>query len=69
MGQATGEIEAQIEGTRAELGANLQELEQKVKTVADWRHHFRNHAMTLMGVAFGGGVLLAMMGGKRKTRV
>ena len=49
MGQTTNQIESHIERTRDDLGANLHELEQKVKEVADWRHHFRNHPMTLIG--------------------
>ena len=69
MGQATSQIEAHIENTRAELGSNLQELEQKVKSVTDWKQHFQKNPMTLLGVAFGGGILLAtMMGGRKNKR-
>jgi len=68
MGQTTSQIEAHIEDTRADLGSNLQELEQKVKSVTDWRQHFRSNPMTMVGVAFGGGVLLATMMGGRKHR-
>ena len=69
MGQATSQIEAHIEGTRADLGANLQELEHKVKNVTDWRQQFRNHPLTMVGVAFGGGVMLAaMLGGSKHRR-
>ena len=68
MGQTTNQIEAHIENKRDELGANLKEFEQKVKSVTDWKHHFENNAMTMLGVAFGGGVLMASMlgGGKRR---
>ena len=31
MGEATNQIETHIENTRADLGSNLSELEQKVK--------------------------------------
>src|ERR1039457_5504326 len=68
MGQATSQIEAHIENTRADLGSNLHELEQKVKSVTDWKQHFQTNPMTLLGVAFGGGVLLATMLGGRKNR-
>ena len=69
MGEATSQIEAHIETTRAELGSNLQELEQKVKSVTDWKHHFQKNPMTLLGVAFGGGILLAnMLGGRKNSR-
>lgn len=55
MGKSTNQIEAHIENTRADLGSNLHELERKVKSVTDWREHFRSNPMTAVGVAFGGG--------------
>ena len=61
MEQTIGQIESHIEKTREDLGANLHELEHKVKQLGDWHHHFSNHPMTLLGVAFGGGVLLATL--------
>jgi ElaB/YqjD/DUF883 family membrane-anchored ribosome-binding protein len=67
--QTTDQIEAHIENTRDELGANLQELEQKVKSVADWRRQFRNNPMMMLGAAFAGGILLAsLLGGRRSKR-
>lgn len=69
MGEATHKIETHIENTREDLGSNLRELEQKVKSATDWRQHFQNSPMTLIGVAFGGGILLAtMMGGRKRHR-
>ena len=68
MGQTTNQIEAHIEYTRGELGANLKELEQKVHTATDWKHHFENNPMAMLGAAFGGGILLAkMLGGGRRS--
>ena len=73
MGETTNQIEAHIEDTRTNLVSNLHELEDKVKSVADWRQHFQTKPMTMIGVAFGGGILLAsMLGGskyKRRNRV
>jgi hypothetical protein len=66
MGQTTNQIEAHIESTRDALGANLKELEQKVQTATDWKHHFQNNPMAMLGAAFGGGILLASMLGGRK---
>jgi hypothetical protein len=43
-------------------------LEQKVKSVTDWKQHFQSNPMTMLGVAFGGGILLATMLGGRKNR-
>jgi len=67
MGDTTRQIEAHIEQTRDNLGANIHELEQRVKSATDWKHYFKNSPMTMLGVAFGGGVLLAtIIGGKRR---
>ncbi len=67
MGQTTHQIERHIEHTRGALGSNLQELEYKVKSVTDWKQHFQSNPMTMLGVAFGGGILLAtMLGGSKK---
>ena len=69
MGETTNQIEANIESARDNLGSNLNELERKVKSVTDWKQHFQTKPMTMLGVAFGGGILLAtMMGGRRSRR-
>jgi len=69
MGETTDQIENHIEHKRGDLAANIQELEFKVKSATDWRLQFQKHPMTLIGAAFGGGVLLAaLMGGGRKRR-
>ena len=69
MGQTTDQIETHIEHARDNLGSNLQELEQRVKSVTDWKQHFQTNPLTMIGVAFGGGVVLAtMLGGGRKPR-
>jgi hypothetical protein len=69
MGETTDQIAAHIEDTRHDLGSNLRELEQKVKSVTDWKQHFQKNPLTMVGVAFGGGIVLAsMMGGKRRSR-
>src|SRR4051794_35956432 len=67
MGQTTNQIETYIDDKRADLSSNLQELEGKVKSMTDWKHHFNSSPMTMMALAFGGGILLAtMMGSKSK---
>ncbi len=68
MGQTTHQIEAHIESTRENLGSNLHELETKVRAVTDWKQQFRQRPMTMLGVAFGGGILLATMLGGRTSR-
>ena len=67
MGKTANQIETHIERTRDNLGANIHELEEKVKSATDWKHYFQKNPMTMIGMAFGGGVLLAtMVGGKRR---
>jgi hypothetical protein len=69
MGQTTDQIETHIEQEREDLGSNLEELEQKVKSVTDWREQFKKNPMTMIGIALGGGVLLAtMVSGKKRSR-
>ena len=59
MGETTDQIETHIETKQDDLRANLEELEDKVKSVTDWRHQFRNNPVLMLGLAFGGGMLLA----------
>ena len=67
MGKTASQIESHIESTRDHLGSNIEELEQKVRAAADWKQHFQNSPMSMIGVAFGGGVLLStILGGKRR---
>jgi len=69
MGETTNQIESYIETKRDDLGSNLAELENKVKSITDWREQFRSNPMTMVGVAFGGGILLAsVLGGKSRHR-
>jgi hypothetical protein len=64
----TGEIESDIEASRSDLRSNFEELEQKVKSVTDWRQHFRDRPGTMLTAAFGAGALLAVIVGARKGR-
>jgi hypothetical protein len=69
MGTTANQIENHIERTRENLGSNIQELEEKVRSVTDWRHHYQENPLTMIGLAFGGGVLIAgMIGGRKKRR-
>src|ERR1700682_4032656 len=69
MGEKPDQIEQHIYETRSELGENIQELQSKVKHAVDWRAQFEERPWTMVGLAFGGGVLLsALMGGTRRPR-
>jgi|KBSSwiStaDraftv2_1062776.scaffolds.fasta_scaffold07306_3 hypothetical protein len=61
MGESTSQIERDIAAERNELGRNLQLLENKARSLADWRTHFRNHPFAMVGLALGGGVLLGAL--------
>ena len=61
MGETTGQIERHIQETRDDLGENLNELQQKVKTAMDWRAQFEQRPGTSLALAFGGGVLLSAL--------
>src|SRR5882757_3023450 len=65
MGETPDQIERHIYEKRSELGENIHELQQKVKTAVDWRAQFDQRPWVLMGAAFGGGVLLALLFGGR----
>lgn len=67
MGQTANQIETNIENQREDLTSNLRALEYKVKSATDWRHQFRTHPMTFVGLAFGGGILLSAATGRSSS--
>lgn len=68
MGERTDQIERHIAETRSELGDNLGELQDKVKSAFDWRSQFQERPGTLLAVAFGGGVVLSALLPSSKSR-
>lgn len=64
MGQTTDQIATDIARTRDDLMSNLEELETRMKAVADWRGQFRRHPGAMIAVALVGGALLSAMIGK-----
>ena len=61
MGESTSQIERDIVAERNELGRNLQLLESKAKSLADWRTYFRSHPFAMMALALGGGALVGVL--------
>ena len=59
MDQTVDQIEAHIDRTRARLGSNVRELEEKVDAATDWQAQFRARPYAMLGAACLGGVLLA----------
>jgi hypothetical protein len=69
MDEKTDEILEHIETQRNQLGANLNELETRVRETADWRTHFDRNPMLMLGAALGGGILLgAIVGNAARSR-
>ena len=63
MGETPDQIERHIYEKRSELGENIHELQHKVKNAVDWRAQFDERPWTMIGLAFGGGLLLSVLGG------
>jgi len=61
MGETSDQIERHIQETRNDLSNNFNELEEKVKTAVDWRAQFEERPGMMLGLAFGGGVLLSAL--------
>ena len=68
MGESTSQIERDIVAERNELGRNLQLLESKAKSLADWRTYYRSHPFAMMALALGGGALLGVLTSGRPRR-
>lgn len=60
MDRATDRLEQQIDREREVLRSNLEELEDRVRAVVDWRRHFRSNPALWLGCALGGGLLIAL---------
>jgi hypothetical protein len=70
MGQTASEIAHDIDQNRVQLGADLRELEKKVKGMVSWREQFQEHPLPLLGIAFLVGLLVAIpFGRQQKQRV
>jgi hypothetical protein len=61
MGQTSDQIKSEIDSQRQQLGANLQQLEEKVRTTVDWRAQFSEHPMPAVGLAFAAGFALSAL--------
>jgi hypothetical protein len=68
MGQTSVDIRNEVDRARARLGANLNELQYRIKSELDLRTQFRRHPWAFFGAAFGLALLigLAISGGSRR---
>jgi ElaB/YqjD/DUF883 family membrane-anchored ribosome-binding protein len=60
MGETPVEIEAHIAEKRAELGRDLEQIEQRVRQAVDWREQARQHPNAVLAIGFGVGLLLGL---------
>jgi len=63
MGETPDDIKREIEGARQRLGANLNQLEARVKTSLDWRAQFDRNPWAWAGGAFAAAFLIGWMTG------
>ena len=68
MGEHGRPLEQLIERQRDELGENLESLAGKARAVTDWRAQVDTHPLRMLGIAAGGGALLALVAGRRRSR-
>jgi Protein of unknown function (DUF3618) len=68
MGERPDQIKQQIDETRENLNENFSELQDKVKSVFDWRAQFDERPMTMLAVAFGGGLLASALISSGRSR-
>jgi len=61
MGEKPDQIERHIQHQRSELEDNISELEEKVKSVFDWRAQFEERPAIMLGAAFIGGAVLSAL--------
>jgi hypothetical protein len=68
MGQTADDIRYDVERARERLGANLNELQYRMKSELDWRVQFQRRPWAFLGAAFGLAFLIgmALSGGLRR---
>jgi hypothetical protein len=67
--ETSDQIERHIQETRNDLGDNFNELGDKVKKAVDWRAQLEERPGTMLGLAFGGGIILsALLSSSRRSR-
>ncbi|HEY6340052.1 MAG TPA: DUF3618 domain-containing protein [Bryobacteraceae bacterium] len=67
MAEEPNQIKRHIDATRDELGENVHELGRRVKEATDWRTYFDKSPMTMLALAFAGGVVVSTFVGRPGT--
>ena len=61
MASDNGQLERVIAEQREDLDRNLEELVMKAKSLTDWRSQVDAHPFGMLGLALGGGAMMAML--------
>lgn len=61
MGQTASQIENHIAAEREQLQQNILVLDERAREAVDWRTQFNARPGTLLGLAFGVGIVLARL--------
>jgi len=67
MGETPDDIKREIEEARHRLGADLNQLESRVRGAVDWRARFNENPWAWVGGAFGAALLIGFMTADRST--
>jgi hypothetical protein len=65
MAEEPNQIKWHIDATRGELGENVQELGRRVKKATDWHTYWDKSPMTMLALAFAGGVVASTLVGRQ----
>jgi uncharacterized protein YjbJ (UPF0337 family) len=70
--QTTEQVTDKVDDVTGQVQEKVEQVQEKVKSATDWRQQFDQRPMLGLGIAFGGGMLLASMmgggGGKNQDR-
>jgi Protein of unknown function (DUF3618) len=67
MAEEPNQIKQHIDATRHELGKNVDELGNRAKRATDWHTYFDKSPMTMLALAFAGGVVLSGFVGRPRN--
>lgn len=66
--QTTEQVTNKVDDVSEQVHEKVEQVQQKVRNATDWRHQFEERPLLGVGLAFGGGVLLASMLGSSDNK-
>jgi hypothetical protein len=68
MDESTMQLQRELASEREQLNDNLRVLETKTRALTDWRSQFQKQPLLMLGLAFGGGMIMSnLLGGGRRA--